>query len=126
MTVSDSQILIKFFDAGLQSEFIRTFFSSFEDDPELDQEAKEKSLLSSMLSNSPLSPSVETSPNREKIGTTNNREDKFQYLKKAQFEFVPEHNEVKSLEFHILKFYFISIRFEITIFKNFIFYRNQN
>ena len=72
------------------------FFSSFEDDPELDQEAKEKSLLSNMLSNSPLSPSVETSPNREKI-VNNNREDKFQYLRKSQFEFVPEHNEVKIL-----------------------------
>ena len=46
-----------------------------------------------MLSNSPLSPSVETSPNRERIGN-NNRDGKFQYLKKGQFEFVPEHNEV--------------------------------
>ena len=46
-----------------------------------------------MLSNSPLSPSVETSPNRDRIGN-NNRDGKFQYLKKGQFEFVPEHNEV--------------------------------
>ena len=52
-----------------------------------------------MLSNSPLSPSVETSPNREKI-VNNNREDKFQYLRKSQFEFVPEHNEVKDFYFN--------------------------